>query len=252
MGPARVGAVQRTPAARRRRPARPPARRPAGAGRRPAGSAAIPTGGGRYWKTPGQAPPGARLRRLVDQGHDRGQGDQDQQQPAVADPGRPGQPGPRPAPPRGVAAAPAPEPVADAHRWRVDRFAGFLDAASCPIAGSCRHRRKGPDPGDDGPAPARACRRCHRGPARGPRDDRAGGRRDGPAVPHHPQPVPGQGRARQGVQQLDPGPGRGRRQARRLPGQRRPGRLDRPGRPRPARPGPVRARPDRATWRRRP
>jgi hypothetical protein len=86
-----------------------------------------------------QVPAGARLRRLVDQGHDRGQGDQDQQQPAVADPGRPAQPEPRPAPARG-AAAPDPDPATDAHRWRVGRFAGFLDAAACPIARSCRHR----------------------------------------------------------------------------------------------------------------
>jgi hypothetical protein len=88
-----------------------------------------------------QAPVGARLGRPVDQGQHRGQGDQDQQQPAVADPGGPPRPDPQPAPPRSAAASPS-DPVTDAHSWRVGRFAGFLDAASCPIARSCRHHQE--------------------------------------------------------------------------------------------------------------
>jgi hypothetical protein len=49
-------------------------------------------GGGRQVLDDARKPPEvAGLKRLVDQGHDRGQRDQDQQQRAVADPGGPAQ-----------------------------------------------------------------------------------------------------------------------------------------------------------------
>jgi hypothetical protein len=75
---------------------------------------------GQALEGPRQPPPAAaRLRRPLDQAHDRGQGDQDEQQPAVADPGGSGQP--------------------NAHTSRLGRLPGFLDATPCPIARSCRH-----------------------------------------------------------------------------------------------------------------
>jgi hypothetical protein len=116
-----------------------------------------------------QVPPVAQLRRLVDQGDDRGQGDQDQQQPTVADPGGSG----RPSPPRGPGhPAPAVLVAPPSAGWSSMRIQVGSTASPVsltpPLArspGPADTARECSRPGAIHPAPAHACRRRHLGPA---------------------------------------------------------------------------------------